>query len=58
VAKPATLIQDQGLVRNVDSKIRSFRFEYCPFLLGDCSLATFATKSALFGLGAMSDLSP
>jgi hypothetical protein len=45
----ATLIQDQALMRNVDSKIHSSGFVCCAFLLYDRSVATFATISALNG---------
>jgi hypothetical protein len=41
------LIQNQALMRNVDSKIHSSGFVCCAFLLSDRSVATFATISEL-----------
>src|SRR4029453_7033082 len=49
----ATLIQNQAPIRNVDSKIHSFRFDCCAFLPASCSSPTFATISALSGLAEM-----
>src|SRR5215510_3805977 len=41
----ARLIQDQAPMRNVDSKIRSPRFDRCVFLFYSLSAATFSTAS-------------
>jgi hypothetical protein len=42
----ATLIQDQALMRNLDSKLHSPGFVCCAFFLSKRSVATFATISA------------
>src|SRR5215510_12018483 len=45
----ARLIQDQAPMRNVDSKIRSPRFDRCVFLFYSLSAATFSTASVRSG---------
>jgi hypothetical protein len=50
-SKRATLIRDQALLRNVDSKIHPSSFDYCAILLSGCSASTFATKSATSAKG-------
>src|SRR5215510_10287659 len=45
----ARLIQDQAPMRNVDSKIRSPRFDRCVFLFYSLSAATFSTASVKSG---------
>src|SRR5262244_834965 len=41
----ARLIQDQGCMRNIDSRTRSLRFDCCVFLFHSFSAVTFATQS-------------
>ena len=43
------MIQDQASMRNVDSKIRSPRFDCCVFLFYSLSAATFSTASTRLG---------
>jgi hypothetical protein len=43
----ARLIQDQALMRNLDSKIHSPRFDCCKFLFYSLSAATFSTASVI-----------
>src|SRR2546429_2086451 len=45
-SKRVRLIQDQASMRNVDSRIHSFRFDCCVFLFYSFSAVTFATQSA------------
>jgi len=47
------LIQDQALVRNVDSENLAIRFDCFKFLFHSFSAETFATQSARSGHGAM-----
>jgi hypothetical protein len=48
-SEQARLIQDQASMRNVDSKIRSPRFDCCVFLFYSLSAATFSTASTHCG---------
>jgi hypothetical protein len=48
----ARLIQDRALMRNVDSKIHSLRFDCCVFIFYSLSAVTFSTASTQTGLGA------